>query len=301
MAESGSSGAEPGIQEIAGARHVVSRLMRESLVDKQVIASTEAPQIRILPWANVIKIGGRSIIDRGREALYPLIDEIAANLSKHKLLIATGSGIRARHVFSVGLDLGLPTGALAVLTGIDAEMNAHIVGALLAKYGVGIILPAANINQLLPVLLQVGNAVIFNGVPPYHLWEQPAEIGKLPPHRTDAGTFLMSDVLGARKMIYIKDQDGLYSEDPNDNPHAEFIPRISLRELEQRNLRTLPIERQVLKLMHTARSTTEIQIVNGLKPGRLTAALDGENAGTVIYREDVHREDVHGKGADGEG
>jgi len=108
------------------------------------------------------------IIDRGRDALLPLIDEIAANLSKHKLLIATGAGIRARHVFSVGLDLGLPTGALAVLAGIDAEMNAHIIGALLAKYGVGIILPAANINQILPVLLQVGNAVIFNGVPPYH-------------------------------------------------------------------------------------------------------------------------------------
>jgi len=37
--------------------------------------------------------------------------------------------------------------------------------------------------------------------------------------------------------------------------------------------------------MHTARSTTQIQIVNGLKPGRLTAALDGTEAGTVIYRE----------------
>lgn len=276
---------EPGIVEVAGARHVASRLMRESLVDKAVIAATEAPQIRILPWANIIKIGGRSIIDRGREALYPLIDEIAANLSQHKLMIGVGAGIRARHVFSVGLDLGLPTGALAVLAGIDAEMNAHIVGALLAKYGVGILLPTAAFNQMLPVLLQAGNAVIFNGVPPYHLWEQPAEVGKIPPHRTDSGTFLMSDVLGARSMIYVKDQDGLYTEDPTENPKAEFIPRISVEELERLNLRTLPIERQVLKLMRTARSSTQIQIVNGLKPGQLTAALNGEPVGTIIYRE----------------
>jgi len=285
MGEQAASSEGPGIQEIAGARHVTSRLMRESLVDKTVLASTEAPQIRILPLANVIKIGGRSIIDRGREALLPLIDEIAANLPRHKMIIGAGAGIRSRHVYSVGLDLGLPTGALAVLAGIDAEMNAHIIGALLAKYGVGIILPAAGINQMLPVLLEAGNAVIFNGVPPYHLWEQPAPIGKLPLHGTDAGTFLMSDVLGARSMIYVKDQDGLYSDDPVTNSKAEFLPRISLRELENRSLRTLPIERQVLNLMHTARSTTQIQIVNGLKRGSLTAALDGDAAGTIVYRD----------------
>ncbi len=282
MAEPGE---QPRIEEIAGARHITSRLMRESLVDRDLIASTESPQIRILPWANVVKVGGRSIIDRGREALLPLIDEIAENLPRHRMIIGAGAGIRARHVYSVGLDLGLPVGALAVLAGIDAEMNAHIIGALLARYGVGIILPAAGVNQMLPVLLQAGQAVIFNGVPPYHLWEQPAPIGKIPPHGTDAGTFLMSDVLGARSMIYVKDQDGLYSEDPNNNPRAEFIDRISLQELEARQFKTLPIERQVLNLMRTARSTTQIQIVNGLKRGRLTAALNGEHAGTVIYRE----------------
>jgi molybdenum storage protein len=285
MVEPSAEGELHGILEVGGGRHVISRLMRESLVDKEVIASTEVGQIRILPWANVIKVGGRSIIDRGGAALPPLIDEIADNLSRHKMIIGAGAGIRSRHVYSVGLDLGLPTGALAVLAGIDAEMNAHILGSLLARYGVGIILPAAGINQMLPVLLQAGNAVIFNGVPPYHLWEQPSPIGKLPLHGTDAGTFLMSDVLGARSMIYVKDQDGLYTDDPVSNPDAEFISRISLDELEERQLRTLPVERQVVRLMRTARSTKQIQIVNGLKPGRLTAALDGEDAGTVIYRD----------------
>jgi molybdenum storage protein len=286
MTEAQRNAEESGMVDVAGTRHVASRLMRESLVDKQVIASTERPQYRILPMANVIKIGGRSIIDRGRDALLPLVDEIAENLPNHKMIIGVGAGIRARHVFSVGLDLGLPVGALAVLAGVDTEMNAHILGALLAKYGVGMLLPASNVNQMLPVLLQVGNAVIFNGVPPYHLWEQPAEIGKLPPHRTDAGTFLMSDVLGTRSMIFVKDQDGLYSDDPVENPKAEFIPRISLQELERRDLRTLPIERQMLKLMHTARSMKQVQLVNGLKPGQLTAALNGEPVGTIIYRDE---------------
>jgi molybdenum storage protein len=32
-----------------------------------------------------------------------------------------------------------------------------------------------------------------------------------------------------------------------------------------------------------ARQIKEIQFVNGLKPGQLTAALDGEPVGTIIY------------------
>jgi molybdenum storage protein len=35
--------------------------------------------------------------------------------------------------------------------------------------------------------------------------------------------------------------------------------------------------------MLTARNIKEIQFVNGLKPGQLTAALDGEPVGTVIF------------------
>ena len=52
--------------------------MRESLVDKDLIAGTESPVARILPNLNVIQIGG-NVIDRGRSALLPLLDEIAAN------------------------------------------------------------------------------------------------------------------------------------------------------------------------------------------------------------------------------
>jgi molybdenum storage protein len=38
--------------------------------------------------------------------------------------------------------------------------------------------------------------------------------------------------------------------------------------------------------MQNARHIREIQFVNGLKPGQLTAALDGEPVGTVIYYDD---------------
>ena len=63
----------------------------------------------------MIKIGGQSFIDRGRKAVYPLLDELKENLPRHKMIIGTGAGTRARHAYSVGIDLGMPTGVLSVL------------------------------------------------------------------------------------------------------------------------------------------------------------------------------------------
>ena len=57
-------------------------------------------------------------------------------------------------------------------------------------------------------------AVICQGMPPYKLWEQNPEIGRIPPQRTDTGCFLIAEVFGARKMIYVKDEDGLFTADP---------------------------------------------------------------------------------------
>lgn len=266
-----------------GRQHVTSKLMRQSLLDKQVMQSTESPVFAMLPFLNVIKIGGRSLIDHGRPVLYPLMEEIGACLSKHKMAIGVGAGIRSRHIFSVGLDLGLPTGVLAQLSAADALQNAHIVGTLLAPYGVSA-LPLTLFGHLLPAFLASCPAIVFNGVPPYDLWEHPPEIGKIPPHRTDAGAFLVAEAFGARTMIYLKDEDGLYTADPKRNPRAKRIGRATAQEVIDMKLETLIIERVVLKLLANARLVKSIQIINGHKPGLLTRALEGETVGTVITR-----------------
>src|SRR5437016_5789887 len=128
--------------------HVPSLLMRESLVDKDLIAATQSPVVRILPNINVIQIGGK-IMDRGREALLPLLDEIVENQTQHTQVIAVGAGIRSRHLFAVGIDLGLPTGVLATLSAKDAAQNAYMVSCLLAKHGF-VYLEAPFVVQLLP-------------------------------------------------------------------------------------------------------------------------------------------------------
>ena len=265
----------------AGAQHVHSRLMRESLVDKNVIARTESPVVPILPDVNIIQIGGRSIIDRGAAALKPLLDEIVANQSKHRIVIGVGSGVRSRHIYSVGLDLGLPTGALATLSAKDSAQNAYMVSCLLAQHGF-VYLEAPFVVQLLPAMLAAARGAVFNGIPPYALWEHPPAVGKLPPHGSDAGSYLVAEVFGARSLIFLKDVDGIYSADPKTNPQAELIPEITAQDLRRREIPTLPVEPAVLDLMVNARLAKSIRIVNGLVRGNLTKALAGEPVGSLI-------------------
>jgi molybdenum storage protein len=266
----------------AGAQHVASRLMRESLMDKKLIAATESPVRAILPNLNVIQIGGLSIMDRGHAAVLPLLDEIVANQERHAQIIGVGAGVRARHILSVGLDLGLPTGALATLAAKSSAQNAYMVSCLLASHGF-VYLEAPFIVQLLPAMLAAARGAVFNGIPPYDLWEHPPALGKLPPHGSDAGSYLMGEVFGARLIILLKDVDGLYTADPKTHPDARFIAEIGAAELIAMRLETLPIEPVVLELLARARLATSVRIVNGLMPGNLTRALAGEPVGTLIH------------------
>jgi molybdenum storage protein len=265
------------------------RLVSDSLSDASLQRATEAtPNLAILPWVNVVKIGGQSIMDRGRAAVWPVVDEIVANLPRHKMILGTGAGTRARHIYSLAIDLGLPVGVLTVLGTAVAWQNAQMLQYLLARHGIAFLEPEG-FPSVAHYLMERG-AVICQGMPPYKLWEANPELGRIPPQRTDTGCFLIAEVFGARKMIYVKDEDGLFSADPKKDSHADFIRRISVQDLLRRDLNDLVVERAVLELMLNARHINEIQFVNGLKPGQLTAALDGEQVGTIIYNAEPRGE-----------
>src|SRR5262245_12006990 len=256
-------------------------LVAGSLTDDELLAKTSRTSlVSILPDANVIKIGGQSVIDRGRSAVFPLIEEIVANLATHKMIIGTGAGTRARHAYSVGLDLGMPTGVLSVLGTFVSMQNARMLHYLLARHGIPFIEPAQFAQ--LPLYLVERRAVVFFGMPPYTFWQQNPAIGRIPPHRTDTGAYLVSEVFGARSMIYVKDEDGLYTADPKKDKNAKFISRITIAELRDMDLQDVVVERAVLDLIENARHQRSIQIINGLVPGNLTRALNGEPVGTVI-------------------
>jgi molybdenum storage protein len=267
-----------------GRHHLDSLLMRQSLLDRAVMAATEAPTVAMLPHCHVVKVGGRSILDGGRRSTYPLVEAISRALARHKLILGTGGGARTRHVYSIGLDLGLPSGVLAQLAIADALGNAHMLGALLAPYGV-VAIPPEIFGHLLPLFIQAAPGVIFNGDPPFSLWEHPPGTGKIPPHRSDAGSFLLAECFGCATVTLVKDVDGIYDRDPKEHPSAKLIEEITVAELADRNPPTLPFDRILLELLGSARQVTRFQVINGLKPELLEPALQGARVGTIVRRD----------------
>ena len=264
--------------------HVKSKLMGESLVSKSFIEELEvSPQQRLFPDVNILKIGGQSICDRGIRAVPAIIKEIVANKEEHKILITTGGGTRSRHIYAIGLELGMPTGIIAKFGSSISEQNALLISMLLSPWG-GIKIGHDEIVKLSTYFSQ-GCIPVMHGMPPYDYFAIPPPQGRIPIHRTDVGTLILADLIGARSCIFVKDEKGLYTDDPKKNPEAEFIERIGARELMNKDQDDLIIERPCLEILQNSQVVNQIQIINGLEEGNITQALKGEPVGTIIYKE----------------
>lgn len=274
-----------------GRLHIDSPLMGESLVSKTLLKQTEAAEyFRMQPDINIIKIGGQSIMDRGKNALFPILDALIKVKDKHRILLMTGGGTRARHVYNIGVDLGMPTGVLSKLGDKVSWQNAEMLSVLLAKHGGVKIGHGDNLEQL-TMFCRQGYMPITYGIPPYGFFEHPAEQGSIPPHRTDCGAFLLAENIGARSLIFLKDEKGLFDKDPKKVSKSEvaslkFYDRISARELIELDLDDLIIERPILTLLQRAKCLKQLQIIDALRhPGYISAALEGEHVGTIIYKD----------------
>jgi molybdenum storage protein len=264
--------------------HVKSKLMGESLVSKSFVEGLKiAPQERLFPDVNILKIGGQSICDRGVKAVPGVIKEIVANKLEHKMLLTSGGGTRSRHIYAIGLELGMPTGVIAKFGSSISEQNALLISMLLAPWG-GIKIGHDDVVKL-PSYFAQGCIPVMHGMPPYDYFAIPPAKGRIPIHRTDVGTLILADLIGARSCIFIKDEKGLYTDDPKKNPKAEFISEIGAKELMKRDQDDLVIERPCLEILQNSQVLRRIDIVNGLERGNITRALKGENAGTVIHKE----------------
>jgi molybdenum storage protein len=273
-----------------GRLHIETPLMGESLVSKELLKRTESKEyFRMHPDINVLKIGGQSIMDRGGKALFPILDVLIKAKEQHKILLMTGGGTRARHVYSIGVDLGMPTGVLSKLGDKVSWQNAEMLGVLLAKHGGVKIGHGDNLEQL-TMFCQQGYLPITYGIPPYGLFEHPAEHGSIPPHRTDCGAFLLAENIGARSLIYLKDERGLFDKDPKKVPASKrgklkYYDRISAQELLALDLDDLIVERAILPLLQRAKCLKELQIIDALNhPEHILAALEGRHVGTIIYK-----------------
>lgn len=266
-----------------GRTHIESRLMRESLQNKAVLSGTDSERdLQIFPDVSLVSIGGQSIFDRGKDAILPLVEELAEVKKRHKMVIGVGGGTRVRHTVSIALDLGLPTGGIAQLVGAMEELNAILLNALLAPHGS---MPMQRDHFWdLPLYFDAGITPIAISVPPFHFWEPPPLDGAVPMHGSDFGLFQMAEVLGFKQIIFVKDQDGLYDRDPAKHADAKKYDKVSLEHLIANPPKENILDEEMFRTWHEAKNIKRITIVNGLRRGELTKALDGEDVGTVITK-----------------
>ncbi len=266
-----------------GRTHIQSKLMRESLQDRNVLSGTDSERdLQIFPDVSMVSIGGQSIFDRGKDAILPLVEELAAVKKRHKIVIGVGGGTRVRHTVSIAMDLGLPTGGIAQLVGAMEELNAILLNALLAPHGS---MPMQRDHFWdLPLYFDAGITPIAISVPPFHFWEPPPLEGAVPMHGSDFGLFQLAEVLGMKQVIYVKDEDGLYNKDPKKHADATRYTNVTLDELIKNPPSENILDEEMYRTWHEAKNLKRVVIVNGLVPGQLTKALDGENVGTVITK-----------------
>ena len=273
------------VREKDGKRlHVKSALMGESLVSKEFIEQLDiAPQERLYPDIAIMKIGGQSICDRGVKALPPILKEIVRIRQDHKLLITTGGGTRSRHIYTIGLEMGMPTGVIAKFGSMVSEQNALMIATLLSPWG-GIKISHSDIVKL-PTYFAENIIPVMHGMPPYDYFAIKPKVGRIPIHRTDVGLVILADLIGSRTILFVKDEDGLYTDDPKKNPDAKFIPEIGAQDLLDLEQDDLVIERPCLEIIQNSEVIEKVQIINGLVEGNITRALNGEHVGTYIYKQ----------------
>jgi uridylate kinase len=150
---------------------------------------------------------------------------------------------------------------------------------VLAKCGGIYVLP--DDFEKLPLCFRLGWLPISSGMP---LWEKPSAPGRIPRQRTDGGVWLTAEALGNERVIFVKDEDHLFTNAPKKMPDATHIPRISAQEFIERDLPHVVMERVVLEYVTRAQRCKELLIINDLKPGMLTGALAGEPVGSITYQ-----------------
>ena len=257
-------------------------LLEGSLTDEGLLKATEsAPDFRILPDATVLKIGGQTIMDRGRAAVYPVVEELVAAKADHQLLIGTGAGTRARHLYSIAAGVGLPTGVLTGVGSAVAGQNAEMLGLLMAKHGVPVV-GGAGLSAM-PLILDQVHAVIFGGMPPYGMWM------RLSGARADPAVPDGRRLLHGGRELRVQGHDlrqgreRAVQRQPQDEPGRRVHPRDHGRRaegpgparLDHRVPRLRPDEVGPARPVRCRSST-------GCVPGNITRALAGEHVGTII-------------------
>jgi uridylate kinase len=100
---------------------------------------------------------------------------------------------------------------------------------------------------------------------------------------TDTAAALRASEIDADLLIKATKVDGVYSADPEKDPRAELIPRLSYQEVLTRDLRVM----DAAAISLCKESSIPVQIVNISKPDAMQRVVLGDNVGSWVGPEEA--------------
>ena len=95
---------------------------------------------------------------------------------------------------------------------------------------------------------------------------------------TDTAAAIRSLELDANILLKATRVDGVYSDDPEKNPHAVFYEELDYKTVQEKNLRVM----DSTAITHCMEHEMPIMIFNFQKSGNIRKAVSGEQVGTII-------------------
>ncbi len=218
------------------------------------------------PRPIVLSVGGSLFLTGEDDAAYlrRLAELLRGIGSRQPLAVVVGGGGAAREYIELGRELGLTEVELDEL-GIEVtRLHARLLAALL-----GPPTPAHPPSTVSAAVHELGRAspVVLGGTEPGHTTDG---VGALIAVRTRAARFVNATRVGA-----------LYDRDPESDPKARPVPRLTwpeFREIVQRDSGSSAGQRFVFDRLGAellARARIPLAIVDGRNLGALSAALRG--------------------------
>ena len=116
------------------------------------------------------------------------------------------------------------------------------------------------------------------------LWERGQRWGVLsvgsnsPSNSTDSAAALRANEIGADVLLKGTNVRGVYAEDPNKNPNAEFFEKVSFDQVLRLNLKVMDAAAFALCRDNELR----VRVFNMNEAGNIHRALGGEELGTLV-------------------
>jgi uridylate kinase len=220
-----------------------------------------------------LSIGGSIILQEKNEIDYlsKLAKILITQSRKNKLYIVVGGGKLARNYQGLAKELGANDAFLDDVGIAATRMNARLLIAALKNHVYP--KPARDFDEAF--LAGKSHSIVVMG-------------GTHPGHTTDAVAAMLGEHVGADRFINATSVDGVYSEDPKNNPEAKRFKKLTMDELWEltKNAGHSPGQNVVIDSLAARiiqRSGIPTFVIDGSDLDALKNAMAGKgSAGTVI-------------------